>query len=164
MGNNLVPAVSNQLLLFTLGEPRYALYLSVVERVVQAVEIMALPKAPPLVLGLINVRGQVIPVVDIRGCFGMPARELTVSDQFILARTAHRRVAVVADAVSGVVEPLPRQWVPVDEVLPGTEFVRAVAKLDDTLVMVCDLDQILSLETEQALDEKLAAILPAELP
>lgn len=160
--SSLLPADSNQLLLFTLGEPRYALNLSVVERVVQAVEIMPLPKAPPLVLGLINVQGQVITVVDIRQCFGMPAREITVNDQFILARTSHRRVAVVADAVSGVIEPSERQWVAAGDVLPGVEFIRGVAKLDDTLVLVCDLDQILSLETERALGASPPELLPAE--
>ena len=160
--SSLLAADSNQLLLFTLGEPRYALNLSVVERVVQAVEIMPLPKAPLLVLGLINVQGQVIPVVDIRQCFGMPAREITVNDQFILARTSRRRVAVVADAVSGVVEPSERQWVAAGDVLPGAEFIRGVAKLDDTLVLVCDLDQILSLETERVLEATLPELLPAE--
>jgi D-alanyl-D-alanine carboxypeptidase len=93
------PTNSRQLLLFTMGEPRYALNLAAVERVVQAVEVMPLPKAPPLVLGVINVQGQVIPVVDLGPCFGRPPREVAVNDQFILARTASRRIAVVAEAV-----------------------------------------------------------------
>ncbi len=160
--SSLVPNDSQLLLVFTLGEPRYALNLAVVERVVQAVEIMPLPKAPPLILGLINVQGHVIPVVDIRECFGMPAREITVNDQFILARTAKRRVAVVADSVSGVVDPTERQWVTANDVLPGAEFITAVAKLDDNLVLVCDLDQILSLETERVLQASLPEPLPAE--
>lgn len=151
-----------QILLFTMGEPRYALNLSVVERVVQAVEIMPLPKAPPLVLGVINVQGQIIPVVDIRECFGMAAREITLSDQFILARTSKRRVAVVADAVSGIHELTDGQLVPADEVLPGAEFIRGVAKLDDALVLICDLDQILTLEAERVLDATLAGVPAAE--
>ena len=160
--SSVVPTASRQLLLFTLGEPRYALDLAVVERVVQAVEIMALPKAPPLVLGLINVRGQIIPVVDIRECFGMPAREITVNAQFILARTLKRRVAVVADEVSGVVIPTERQWAAAGDVLPGAEFITAVVKLDDTLVLVCDLEQILTLETERILTANVPELLPAE--
>jgi purine-binding chemotaxis protein CheW len=160
--NRLDPVKSNQFLLFTLSEPRYALELSVVERVVQAVEIMPLPKAPPLVLGLINVRGQVIPVVDIRTCFGMPAREIIVGDQFILARTSNRRVAVVADAVSGVIEPTERQWVTAGDVLPGAEYIRGVAKLDGSLILICDLNQILTLEAERILDANPANTLQAE--
>jgi purine-binding chemotaxis protein CheW len=149
---SLLPANTNQILLFTLGEPRFALDLAVVERVVQAVEVLPLPKAPPLVLGVINVQGQVIPVVDIRQCFGMPARDITVNDQFILARTSKRRVAVVTDAVSGILDLADGQLVTADQVLPGAAFIRGVAKLDDKLVLICDLDQILSLETERVLD------------
>ena len=160
--NSLLPSPSRQLLLFTLGEPRYALDLAVVERVVQAVEIMPLPKAPPLVLGLINVQGQIMPVVDIREWFGMPAREVSPNDHFILARTFKRGVAVVADAISGVVIPTERQWADAGDVLPGAEFITAVAKLDDTLVLICDLEQILSLETERVLTANLPELLPAE--
>ena len=143
---------SKQLLLFTLGELCYALDLSAVERVVQAVEILPLPKAPPFVLGVINVQGQVIPVVDIRECFGMPPREVTLNDQFILAITLKRRVAVVAEAVGGIRELTDRELVIADQVLPGAEFIRGVAKLDDALILICDLDQILSLDGEPVLE------------
>jgi len=134
-----------------MGEPRYALNLSAVERVVQAVEIMPLPKAPPLVLGVINVQGQVIPVVDIRQCFGLPPREITLNDQFILARTHKRRVALLADSVSGIHELKDRELVAVDEVLPGAEFIQGVVKLNDTLILICDLNQILSFEVDETL-------------
>ncbi len=160
--SHLPPQASQHILLFSLGEPRYALNLAVVERVIQAVDVLPLPQAPPLVLGVINVQGEIIPVVDIRRCFGLEAREVIVTDQFILARTAVRRVAVMADAVSGVVEPNARQWVAASAVLPGAAFIDAVVKLDDTLILVCDLDQILALETERTLAETLASALPVE--
>jgi purine-binding chemotaxis protein CheW len=154
---DLPPTELRHILLFTMDEPRYALNLSAVERVVQAVEIMPLPKAPPLVLGVINVQGQVIPVVDIRQCFGLPTREINLNDQFILARTAQRRVALLADSVSGIHELKDRELVAVDEVLPGAEFIQGVVKLNDTLVLICDLNQILSFEVEPGLDDTRAA-------
>jgi purine-binding chemotaxis protein CheW len=141
-----------QILLFTLDEPRFALELAVVERVVQAVEIIPLPKAPPLVAGVINVQGQIIPAVDIRPCFGLPPREANLNDQFILARTSHRRVALVADAVSGIRHLADRELVAADRLMPGTGFIRGVAKVDGTLVLICDLDQILPFDFEQLLD------------
>jgi len=148
---DLPPTELRHILLFAMGEPRYALNLSAVERVVQAVEIMPLPKAPPLVLGVINVQGQVIPVVDIRQCFGLPPREITLNDQFILARTHKRRVALLADSVSGIHELKDRELVAVDEVLPGAEFIQGVVKLNDTLILICDLNQILSFEVDETL-------------
>ena len=75
----------NQLVVFFLNEQKYALYLPAVERVVSAIEVTPLPQAPDNVLGIINVMGKVIPVVNIRKRFGLPEREIDLSDQFIIA-------------------------------------------------------------------------------
>ncbi len=62
----------NLYIVFTLDEQRYALHLSAVERVICVVEITPLPKAPEIVLGIINVGGQIIPVIDMRKRFRLP--------------------------------------------------------------------------------------------
>lgn len=139
--SNLQGTESNQILVFTLDEPRYALNLLAVERVVRAVEIMPLPKAPPFVLGVINVQGQIIPVVDIRQRLHLPLRDLASDDQFILAHTSRRRVALVVDSVVGTRQLADRELVNADQVLPGAEYIHGVAKLEDGLVLICDLDQ-----------------------
>ncbi|MBF8302857.1 MAG: cheW40H-4 [Candidatus Dadabacteria bacterium] len=59
----------NQLVVLTLDEQRYALHLSAVERIVRVVEVTPLPKAPEIVLGVVNVQGQIIPVINIRKRF-----------------------------------------------------------------------------------------------
>lgn len=148
-----VQTAPNHVVVFTLGELRYALPLSAVERVVRAPEVTPLPKAPEIVLGVINVRGQVIPVVDIRKHLRLPPRELELSDQFIIARTSRRRVALVADSVVGCHELADRELVPVDQVLPGAEYIHSVAKLEGNLVLICDLDQFPPFDEEQMLDE-----------
>ena len=76
---------SNQYVVFTLDEQRYALHLAAVERIIPVVEITPLPKAPDLVLGIINVGGQIIPVIDTRKRFRLPERELNLSDVLITA-------------------------------------------------------------------------------
>jgi len=159
---NLPLADSQQVLLFTLDEPRFALELSAVERVVQAVEVIPLPQAPPLVIGVINVQGQIIPVIDIRPCFSLVSHAVHRNDQLILARTAHRRIALVADGVSGVRELAAANWVVADQLLPGTGFIRGVAKIDDILVLICDLDQILPFDSDPLLDAGLADALALE--
>ncbi len=140
---------------FTLDEQRYALPLSVVERVVHAVEVTPLPKAPEIVLGVVNVRGRVIPVVNVRKRFRLPEREIELSDQFIIARAAKRPVALVVDTVAGIHEHLEREVIKAEDVLPAMEYVDGVAKLEDGLVLVHDLDKFLSLEEEEALDDSL---------
>ena len=146
---------SNEFVVFTLDDQRYALYLHAVTRVVRTVEITPLPKAPEIVRGVVNVQGQVIPVVDIRKRFRLPERETELSDQLIIASTASRSVALVVNAVEGVIELSNQKLTPPEEILPGTEYIEGVIKLEDGLVLIHDLDKFLSLEEDKELDTAL---------
>ena len=95
---------SNQIVAFTLDEQSYALHLSAVEKIVLMVETTPLPKAPEIVLGVVNIQGRVIPVVNVRKRFRLPERELNLRDQLIIAHTSRRTVALIVDSVSSVVE------------------------------------------------------------
>ncbi len=140
----------------TLNEQRYALRLAQVERVIRAVEIIPLPKAPEIVAGVINVQGQVIPVINIRKRFRLPERETILSDQFVIARTSRRPVALIVDGADGVVE-FPEHWVVhAEKILPGMEHVEGVAKLEDGMLLIHDLDKFLSLGEEKTLDRALS--------
>ena len=145
----------DSLVVFTLEEQRYALRLAAVERVVRAVEVTPLPKAPEIVLGMINAQGRIVPVVNVRKRFQLPEREVGLSDQFIIARTARRTVALVVDAVNHVVPCPEAQVVASEKILPGLEHVEGVLKLPDGMIFVHDLDRFLSLDEEQALAEAL---------
>jgi len=142
----------NQLVVLTLDEQRYALHLSAVERIIRVVEVTPLPKAPEIVLGVVNVQGQITPVINIRKRFCLPEREMNLSDQLIIAHTSRRTVALVADAVSGVIERSEQEVIAAEKVLPGIEYVEGVVKLEDGMILIHDLNKFLSLEEEQALD------------
>ena len=144
-----------QLVVFTLDEQRYALRLGVIERIVRAVEITPLPKAPEIVLGVVNMQGRIVPVVNIRKRFRLPERTLEPSDQLIFAHTSKRSVALVADSVSGVIECLKDQVIGAEAVVSGLQYVEGVMKLEDGMVLIHDLDKFLSLEEEETLDEAL---------
>jgi purine-binding chemotaxis protein CheW len=146
-----IEAGLEHLLVFTLDEPRYALPLAAVERIVRASEITPLPKAPEIVLGVINAQGRVIPVVDMRRRFGLPTREMRLEDRFIVARTARRLVALVADEVAGVRALGPLQLVNTAAALPFAGYLQGVAKLEDGLVLISDLDAFLSLDEDRLL-------------
>ena len=142
----------NQFVVFTLDEQRFGLELTAVERVVRRVEITPLPKAPEIVLGVVNVRGRVIPVVDIRRRFRLPERRPALSDQIIIARTAQRAVALAVDATIEVLDRPQEDMIEALRVLPGIEYVEGVLKLEDGLILIHDLNRFLSLEEEAALD------------
>jgi purine-binding chemotaxis protein CheW len=151
VGDGLV-APTQQLLGFTLGHQRYALRLAAVERVVRVVEIVPLPRAPDIVLGVINVQGRVIPVVDTRKRFALPVRRLTLDDHLIVARTPRRSVALLVDRVSGAIECAAADVIAAAEILPAMAYVDAVAKLADGTILIHDLANFLSLEEEAGLD------------
>jgi len=145
----------DRLVVFSLDGQRYALALTAVEKVVRAVEVTRLPKAPDIVLGIINVQGRVIPVINVRRRFRLPEREMALTDQIVIAHTARRPIALAVDEVAGVLEYPELESVAAQDILPGFEYVEGVVKLDDGLVLIHDLDRFLSLEEEASLDQAL---------
>lgn len=148
----------NQLVVFNLDERFFALYLIVVEKVVNAVEITALPRAPETVLGIINMHGQIIPVFNIRKRFCLPDREVRLKDQLIIAHTARYAVALLVDAVTGIIERTPQEITDPNTILPVTEYVDGVVKLEDNMVLIHNLDTFLSLEEEASLKDALKEV------
>ncbi len=144
---------SRQLLIFALDGYRYALYVSDVERVLRVVEITPLPKAPQIILGVINVAGRVVPVVNVRRRFRLPEREMELSDQFILTRTSRRLVALMADSVAAVIEYDEKDIISAQSVVPGVEYVTGVVRLADGMVLINDLEAFLSLDEERRVGE-----------
>lgn len=140
---------------FLLDNQRYAVYLSSVERIVSMVEITPFPKAPEIVIGVINLEGRIIPVVSIRKRFGLPDKETELNDQIIIARTSRRPVAFVADAVTGIIGCSDDEVVKVEQILPKTEYIDGVVKLEDGMVLIHDLEKFLSLEEGDKLDKAL---------
>ena len=141
------------LVFFSLDDWRFPLPLSVVMRVERIVFITPLPKAPDIVTGIINVHGQVIPVVDIRSRFLMTARQLELSDQLLIIKTVRRTIAFTVDNVDGVINIARDQCADAESVIPGREYVKGVVKLEDGMILIHDPDTFLSLEEECAIDE-----------
>ncbi len=146
---------SFRLLVFTLDSQRYALRFDVVERVVRAVAVTPVPEAPENVLGIINVQGRIVPVINMRLCFHHQEKEICTSDQFIIITTALRTFALAADSVLGVVQCPTERVVPSREILPHLERVEGVMILPDGMILISDIDRILSIDEVTALDGRL---------
>jgi len=142
------------LVCFMLGAQQFALRLATVERVVGAVEITPLPQAPRIVRGIINVQGQVIPVMDVRRRWGLPERALDLNDQFIIARMATRCVALWVDAVTGVIPWRDEAMTAMAPIAP-TPQVEGVLILESGLVLIHNLEAFLSVDEGVALDRAL---------
>ena len=147
-----------KLVTFSLDDRKFALYVSAVQRIVRVVEVTALPKAPEIVVGIINLQGQVIPVFDIRMRFHLPAREVQLNDQLIIASTTKRTVALLVDSVDDVIEIPEEKIIAAEQILPELAYVEGVMKTEDGMILIHDLERFLSLHEETALDEALEAL------
>lgn len=151
--NELLHIVTDQIVVFSLDGLHYALPLYTVIRVVHAVEIRFLPKAPKIISGIINLQGRVIPVINIRKRFGLAERETDLDDRMIIADTGKRQVAILVDTVTGMRDIAPGQMEQARETLLFAEHLKGVAKIDDELILIYDLEQFLSLEEEKVLEQ-----------
>lgn len=140
---------------FVLDGQQYALRLSAVERVLPMIAIAPLPRAPAIALGVINLHGRVVPVVDIRRRFGRPSRDYGVSGHLLVARTSRRGLVLPVDEVLGIREVAPEAVTSADAVLPGIGQVAGIVALENGLLFIHDLDTFLSLDEERQLGEAL---------
>lgn len=143
------------LVLFSLEGHRCALPLPAVLRVFPMVEISPLPKAPPVVLGAINLHGKAVPVLDIRRRFRFPPREYGLSAHLLIAQTTRRVVALPVDEALGVTALAAEAVSPQGTVLPGIGHWGNIVTLPDGLLFIQNLDAFLSLDEEKQLEDAL---------
>jgi purine-binding chemotaxis protein CheW len=146
----------NQLVTFILGEQQYALPLTTVQRVVRMVEVTPLPKAPEIVLGVIDFQGTIIPVMSMRKRFGLTEPETSLSAQLIVADTRTRSVALAVNSVIGVVERAAEEVTDAEKIVPGTQYVEGITRLENGILFIHNLERFLSKMEEQQLDGLLA--------
>jgi purine-binding chemotaxis protein CheW len=147
-------------LIFRLDAQRCALPLEVVDRVLGAAEITPLPQAPGVVLGVLDLGGEVRPVLSLRQRFRRPERPVQPADHFLLAQAGPRPVVLMVDSVEGVRHLAAGAIVPPQGIAPGLEMVRGVAVLPDGLVLIHDLETFLSLDEAAALDAAMEVAAP----
>ena len=142
-----------QLISFSVGEEEYGLELLRVKEVIRVREITWLPKAPSFVKGIINLRGDVIPIIDLRDKFGLESREDTAQTRVIVVEIEGRLTGLVVDSASQVVRISADQIDPPPSVPGGfsQELITGVGKIDDRLVILLNADSILTVDEKMAL-------------
>lgn len=135
-----------------IGEKRVALLASCVAEVVCAVAVVALPKAPEIVEGVINVRGRLVPVLDVRRRFGLSPQPLAPEQHLVVAFAGPREVALRVDRALELVEVDESSIEAAERVVPGAEYVAGIAALPDGLVIIHDLERFLSLDEAAGVD------------
>jgi len=153
--NNSLQTITDQILVFTMDELAYALPLASVVKVIHSVEIRPLPEAPEIISGIINIKGQIIPVADIRRRFGLTKHETGLNDHLIIADTGKREIAVLVDNVSGIRDLDKTQFDLAKKSVQFAKYISGVAKIDDSLALIYDLELFMSLDEEKELEHAL---------
>ncbi len=151
-------ALAGKYLTFALGREEYGLPVLKVREIIKMMEITAVPQVPAAIKGVINLRGKVIPVVDLRAKFGLPSQESSDRSSIIVVEVlaAGDRVmtGVIVDAVSDVLS------IAADEIQEppqfgarvSTTFMSGMAKVKGTVKILLDLDVLFSADAEAILD------------
>ena len=134
-----------QLVSFKMGEEEFGVDILKVQEINRMMEVTRVPNAPSYVEGVINLRGKVIPVVDLRTRLGMDRREHDKHTRIIVMELNGKVVGFVVDAVSEVLR-IPRSVTeppPAVAATEGADYITAVGKLEDRLLTLLDLEKVL---------------------
>ncbi len=146
-------------LLATVADVRIAIPVSVVEEIVRAVALTPLPSAPAIIEGAINVRGALLPVIDLRVRLGLPRRPIEPSDFLIVLRLPTRRAVIRVDDTDDVA-PIDDEMIAVPSSLSaslaGTTVLAGVAATADGALVIYDAAAFLSQSELEATEEALS--------
>lgn len=145
-------AESSQWVSFRLGEEEYGVGIAMVREIIMLNEVTHVPGTPDYVRGLINLRSEVMPAVDLRLRFGMPAQAPTDETRIVIVETHGKRVGLIVDAVSEVLR------APLGHVIPpppaitasGHDYVTGLLAVDDRLLILLDIDRVMEHEEGEA--------------
>jgi len=143
----------SQLVSFRLANEEYGLDIMKVQEIILINEITELPQVPDYVRGLINLRGHVNPVIDLRKRFGLPISEQTEETRIIVVNVEQRTMGLVVDAVHEVLRISPDQVEPPPSGLSGIDqnYIVGLVKFEKKLLILLDIDKLLSVEEQNEL-------------
>lgn len=137
-----------QLVSFNLGDEEFGVDILKVQEINRMVAITRVPNTPAYVEGVINLRGKVIPIIDLRMRFGLDRKQEDKNTRIIVVEISGKIVGFVVDSVSEVLRIPKSVTEPPPPIVAGieAEYITAVGKLEDRLLILLDLDKILSTE------------------
>jgi purine-binding chemotaxis protein CheW len=145
--------MEHQLVVFELANEYYGVDISGVESIIKLQEITAVPHAPDFVEGVTNLRGTVLPVIDLRRRFNLPAADHDNDTRIVVVDVDGSKVGMIVDAVTEVLR------VPDEAIEPpsplvvtvNSAFITGIAKMEHRLVILIDLGRVLSLDEKAEL-------------
>ncbi len=141
---------------FKIGEETFAADIMRIREIILCRKVTHIPKAPDFIEGVINLRGQVVPVIDMRKRLGLPATEPTRDARIIVMKFQdHKRVGVIVDSVVNVIRIKEGAMQAAPKIAKGieSEYLRGIVRDGDELVLVLDMEKVLTTTEKVRLDE-----------
>ncbi len=145
--------MEQQLVVFELSGESYGINIAAVESIIKMPNITQLPKAPAYVKGVTNLRGAVLPVIDLRTRFGLDIQEILRETRIIVVLMGEIKVGVVVDAVSEVLRVAEDAILPLPPLVStvNSAFLKGIVRLQERLIILLDLGKVLDLDERLSL-------------
>jgi purine-binding chemotaxis protein CheW len=146
-------ATANQIVSFRLANEEYGVDIMRVQEIILMGQITKMPEVPDFICGLINLRGHVIPIVDLRKRFGLPVSENNEHTRIIVVNVNSRTIGMVVDAVNEVLRINDNQMEPPPSSVAGIDhsYIKGLVKFEDKLLILLSIENILSNEEKAKL-------------
>ncbi len=150
-----VVGAETQLVVFRLGNEEYGVDIQQVREIIKVPEITRVPKAPEFIEGVINLRGQITPIMDLRMRLDLPESQKGEDTRIIISELEKNIVGMIVDSVSEVLRISKKNIDPTPTISTdvGVEFIKGVGKLGDRLLILLDLMKVLSKKEEKQLEK-----------
>lgn len=142
--------MEQQLVVFELANEHYGVEISTVESIIKMQEITRIPHSPSFVEGITNLRGLVLPVIDLRKRFGLESQEISRDSRIMVVALGSMKVGMIVDAVSEVLR-VPSELIeppPSMTTSSRANFITGIAKLDNLLVILLEMSKVLTADEQ----------------
>ena len=137
---------SMQLVSFTVGDEAYGVNIAKVQEIIRMPEITHLPQTDDYIKGIINLRGNIIPIIDMRMRFNMSETQYSDITRVIVLSIQEKLIGIVVDSVSKVLEIAANEVEDAPDIINGLskEYINGVGKIDDNMIIILDTDKVLT--------------------
>ncbi len=145
-----------QIVSFKIGSEEFGVNILQVQEINRPIQITHVPNAPNFIEGVINLRGKIVPVVNLRKKFGLGEKEIDKNTRVIVVELNNKIVGFIVDSVSEVLRISKKVVEPPPELISSgidSEYIIGIAKLEERILILLDLEKVLSLEEKKSLKE-----------
>ncbi len=145
-----------QLVSFKVGEAEFGVDILKVQEINKMMELTIVPNTPEFVVGVVNLRGRIIPILNLRTRLGLPVKEYDLETRIIVVEMEDKTIGFIVDEVKEVLRIPKNITEPPPDIVSGvdSDYITAIGKMEDRLLILLDLAKVLTSEEMNSLDEE----------